>query len=90
MLAYVPILFDGHVLFSPRKDERVEAPGWDGRCRRCMTDRLDCMTALDHGPLTSGFLRAIVGLRFLGQQAVGRVLAIIFRRDSNFLLVFGC
>jgi hypothetical protein len=55
-----------------------------------MTDRLDCMTALDHGPLTSGFLRAIVGLRFLGQQAVGRVLAIIFRRDSNFLLVFGC
>jgi hypothetical protein len=60
-------LCDGHVFVASIKDERIEAPGWDGRCRKCMADRLDCMTALVYGRLASCQLHAIVGLRFLGR-----------------------
>lgn len=71
------------LLLLSSKDERVEAPRGNGRCRKCMDDRLDCMAALDYGRLASRRLHAIVGLRFLGARDVGSVLVIILRNDSH-------
>lgn len=46
LLACAPVFCDGHVFVASSKDERVETPRWDGRCRKRMADRLDCMSAL--------------------------------------------